>query len=300
MHRLERIRIQLQQSREHAIASREGVCTVFSVELKRSIQANYWPFFQLFNASSFIEARAASRLGENVKLLTYLNIIYLPIMCSVVSNTFLQTWTIPERIKAFFALTTDNYFDMHRLPWVTVLISAVTYLAMLNVDHIARVLSWRPLLPQRYKSSVLEKMSRDPDRMWRERGALLNANNAAAPAHADTSVSSWRIHEYFILNWWRERKERKRIEHRDRPPLNTDGGRRWQWARFLKPKVLTGWVKTPHITPARNGTGAHRREEEEILGNTEGMEMDEISITRPEPAHVRNTYQTDTTGLQQR
>jgi hypothetical protein len=210
-------------------------------------------------------------------------------MCSVVSNTFLQTWTIPEHIKAFFALTTDNYFDMRRLPWITVLILAVTYLAMLNVDHIARVLSWRPLLPQRYKLSVLEKMSRYPDRMWRERGALLNANNAATPAHADTSVSSWGVHEYFILNWRRERKERKRIERRDRPPLNTDGGRRWQWARILKPRFLTGWVKTPHITPARNGTGAHRREEEEILGNTEGMEVDEISITRPEPAHVRNT-----------
>jgi hypothetical protein len=33
---------------------------------------------QLFNASSAVESRASTRLGENVKLLTYVIIFYLP------------------------------------------------------------------------------------------------------------------------------------------------------------------------------------------------------------------------------
>jgi hypothetical protein len=56
VHRLERIRIQVQQSREHATVSREGVYTVFSVELKRSIEANLGLF------SSFSTPAQSSKL----------------------------------------------------------------------------------------------------------------------------------------------------------------------------------------------------------------------------------------------
>jgi hypothetical protein len=34
---------------------------------------------QLFNASSVVESRASTRLGENVKLLTYVSIFYIPL-----------------------------------------------------------------------------------------------------------------------------------------------------------------------------------------------------------------------------
>ena len=39
---------------------------------------------QLFNASAVIESRASTRLGENVKLLTFVSIFFLPLsFCTV-------------------------------------------------------------------------------------------------------------------------------------------------------------------------------------------------------------------------
>ena len=53
---------------------------------------NLW---QLFSASAVIESRASTRLGENVKLLTYVSIFYLPLafctVCSFRSSLALAT-----------------------------------------------------------------------------------------------------------------------------------------------------------------------------------------------------------------
>ena len=40
---------------------------------------------QLFNASAVIESRASTRLGENVKLLTFVSIFFLPLAFTTVS-----------------------------------------------------------------------------------------------------------------------------------------------------------------------------------------------------------------------
>lgn len=40
---------------------------------------------QLFNASAVIESRASTRLGENVKLLTFVSIFFLPLSFTTVS-----------------------------------------------------------------------------------------------------------------------------------------------------------------------------------------------------------------------
>ena len=42
-------------------------------------------FSQLFNASAVIESRASTRLGENVKLLTFVSIFFLPLSFCTVS-----------------------------------------------------------------------------------------------------------------------------------------------------------------------------------------------------------------------
>ena len=41
--------------------------------------------YQLFNASAVIESRASTRLGENVKLLTFVSIFFLPLAFTTVS-----------------------------------------------------------------------------------------------------------------------------------------------------------------------------------------------------------------------
>lgn len=42
-------------------------------------------FSQLFNASAVIESRASTRLGENVKLLAFVSIFFLPLSFCTVS-----------------------------------------------------------------------------------------------------------------------------------------------------------------------------------------------------------------------
>jgi hypothetical protein len=44
---------------------------------------------KLFNASGVVESRASTRLGEIVKLLTYVSIFYLPLSFSTVSRSHL-------------------------------------------------------------------------------------------------------------------------------------------------------------------------------------------------------------------
>ena len=53
---------------------------------------------QLFNASAVIESRASTRLGENVKLLTFVSIFFLPLAFTTVS--------LPWSICAFQSLAT--------------------------------------------------------------------------------------------------------------------------------------------------------------------------------------------------
>ena len=43
--------------------------------------------FQLFNASAVIESRASTKLGENIKLLTFVSIFFLPLAFTTVSLT---------------------------------------------------------------------------------------------------------------------------------------------------------------------------------------------------------------------
>lgn len=63
-------------------ALRDAVC---SLGLLDGAEADNW---QLFNASAVIESRASTRLGENVKLLTFVSIFFLPLAFTTVSLPF--------------------------------------------------------------------------------------------------------------------------------------------------------------------------------------------------------------------
>ncbi|KAF4182896.1 hypothetical protein CNMCM7927_009438 [Aspergillus lentulus] len=75
----------------------------------------------LFNASAVIESRAATELGENVRLLTYISIVYLPLsFCAAL-------WAI------------DYSYHPGVFTVVTVLLGTTTYRVVMNLNNLARL-----------------------------------------------------------------------------------------------------------------------------------------------------------------
>lgn len=79
----------------------------------------------LFDASALIESRLSTRLGQNVQLLTYISIFYLPLgFCAAL-------WAVPS---------IDD--SKTRIPFVitTSLICLITFVVVFNLNNIANAL----------------------------------------------------------------------------------------------------------------------------------------------------------------
>ncbi|PMD13267.1 hypothetical protein NA56DRAFT_637974 [Hyaloscypha hepaticicola] len=104
----------------------------------------------LFNASALIESRASTRLGQNVKLLTYVSIFYLPLaFCAAL-------WAIPniqdKATKIPFVIT-------------AILVGVVTYAIVFNMDFITnKAKSW--YFPRR-ENVVAEMRKEEQSELWR-------------------------------------------------------------------------------------------------------------------------------------
>ncbi|KAE9367438.1 hypothetical protein N431DRAFT_291415, partial [Stipitochalara longipes BDJ] len=97
----------------------------------------------LFSASALVESRESTRLGQNVKLLTYVSIFYLPLaFCAAL-------WAIPNiQEKA-----TEVPFIV-----TTIIVGAVTYAIVFNIDFMAtKLITW--YLPRR--QAIVRAMKKD-------------------------------------------------------------------------------------------------------------------------------------------
>ncbi|KAL2065226.1 hypothetical protein VTL71DRAFT_2895 [Oculimacula yallundae] len=80
----------------------------------------------LFNASSVVESRASTRLGVNVKYLTYVSIFYLPLaFCA-------SLWAVPNILE-----------HATRTPFIvtSIMVGFVTYMAVFNLESLATILA---------------------------------------------------------------------------------------------------------------------------------------------------------------
>ena len=94
-------------------ALRDAVC---SLSVRDEAEADNQ---QLFNASAVIESRASTRLGENVKLLTFVSIFFLPLAFTTVSLPFRFK---PTSTKEYVGLWTRTiHSDVLRIQAVVVL-----------------------------------------------------------------------------------------------------------------------------------------------------------------------------------
>jgi hypothetical protein len=109
----------------------------------------------LFNASALGESMNSTRLGQNVKLLTYVSIFYLPLaFCAAL-------WAIPNIDQK----GTNTAFS------ITALVTGlVNYLLVANLENIVYFLksnynSWR--------RNLVQQMKDDPARYWKAHGQRL-------------------------------------------------------------------------------------------------------------------------------
>ncbi|KIX03687.1 uncharacterized protein Z518_07240 [Rhinocladiella mackenziei CBS 650.93] len=101
----------------------------------------------LFNASAVMESRASTQLGENVKLLTFVSIFFLPWG----SAWQAAIWSINES------------YSREALVIVTTLVALPTYFVTFNLNNLIRILH-RAYAPRR--RVLVEQMERDHKWSW--------------------------------------------------------------------------------------------------------------------------------------
>ncbi|KAH8693491.1 hypothetical protein GQ44DRAFT_695114 [Phaeosphaeriaceae sp. PMI808] len=139
----------------------------------------------LFNASALIESRASTKLGENVKLLTYVSIFYLPLaFCAAL-------WAIPNINQG----STRNPLII-----TAIIVGFVTYVIVFNLGNLAE-LSGR--LYYNWKANLVKAMQEDSSEHWNELGQRFEEFR---PNNDRKRPSEWRMVLYQMRMLTRKRK----------------------------------------------------------------------------------------------
>jgi hypothetical protein len=134
----------------------------------------------LFSASSVIESRASTDLGENVKLLTYVSIFYLPLGFSA------ALWSINR--------------DCGVTPFVivTVLVASITYILVANLGNVVLAIksSYKAI-----REPILKRMGGDHDTAWIKNG---NRFKQFRPDRANVMPSQWLVLQFLLVSTLRK------------------------------------------------------------------------------------------------
>lgn len=142
------LRSKLKAQRDEAIALRDG----------------------LFSASGVMESRASTRLGENVKLLTFVSIFFLPL------SFCMSVWSINNTI-----------FSMRALIITVILVGIGTYLVVFNLNNFVGLCA---RFYDRRKRGIIKLMKEDEDMAWSEQGKRFEG---ARPKQERLKPSEWMI-----------------------------------------------------------------------------------------------------------
>ena len=136
-----------------------------------------------------IESRAVTRLGENVKLLTYVSIFYLPLaFCA-------GLWSINENYdKISFGIT-------------SVIVAIGTYFVVGNLENV--IIALRTLY-NTFKQPVVNRMASDPDPKWLKRG---QAFRSFEPRWEPAQPSEWYLVQYWAVEHLRKLLHILRVPH---------------------------------------------------------------------------------------
>ncbi|KAF7958029.1 hypothetical protein EAE96_003596 [Botrytis aclada] len=136
----------------------------------------------LFNASGVMESRASTRLGENVRLLTFVSIFFLPL------SFRMAVWSI-----------NDTLFSLKALTIAGTLIAVATYATVFNLDNLmflCRV--WHRKLTGRF----ITQMKDDTEDLWKDRAANF-AKFYDQWRNVECKPSDWRLLQYSLRSAFR-------------------------------------------------------------------------------------------------
>ncbi|EPE25312.1 hypothetical protein GLAREA_01224 [Glarea lozoyensis ATCC 20868] len=159
--KLEAVKARFERQRERATELREG----------------------LFSASSVVESRISTRLGQNVRLLTYVSIFYLPLaFCAAL-------WAIPNITEA-----------ATRTPFIVTafFVGLATYFIVFNLDSLVTFVLKSY---SRFRKGAIKQMTRDsknspPNDKWQKRAQGFNRFESD---RGETRPSEWYILWYTLL-----------------------------------------------------------------------------------------------------
>ncbi|KAK1776556.1 hypothetical protein QBC45DRAFT_444306 [Copromyces sp. CBS 386.78] len=162
----------------------------------------------LFNASSVIETREATRLSQNVKLLTFVSIFYLPL------GFCMSMWSINEDYNAT------------NLVIVTICIGMATYLVVANLETTVHALQRGvSLLFNTPRQRLVKKMLEESDTRCR----FLGEEMSKVPlSREDAKPSEWLIFGYWCTTIHRSLKslrgtKQERVEENEKPVEEPQG-----------------------------------------------------------------------------
>ncbi|KAF7923743.1 uncharacterized protein EAE98_007561 [Botrytis deweyae] len=135
----------------------------------------------LFNASAVMESRASTRLGENVRLLTFVSIFFLPLSFTM------SIWSINDSALA----------NINIMVGVAVVLGTITYFVVFNVNNIVFLSNQ---FIKKLKAGTIEHMKKNDNTVWKQRGEGLTEPALANDQNA--TPSSWRIPQYVWLLAW--------------------------------------------------------------------------------------------------
>ncbi|KAK4251313.1 hypothetical protein C7999DRAFT_37654 [Corynascus novoguineensis] len=184
-----------EQQGEEACTELESLKREFQEDLERIIIMRDG----LFNANAVMESRSSTRLGENVKLLTFVSISFLPLgLCVAI-------WSVNES------------YSRASLAVVTVIVAAVTYILTLNLNNV--IWGLRKLYAPVRRDLILV-MTEDPS--WEDLGRRFQAFERFKTGHRQPL--EWVILRFFfkrllrvhlqvlyILRAWATKKKRSDV-----------------------------------------------------------------------------------------
>ncbi|KAE8443164.1 hypothetical protein EG329_002333 [Mollisiaceae sp. DMI_Dod_QoI] len=128
----------------------------------------------LFNAGGVMESRASRQLGENIQLLTFVSIMFLPL------SFCMSVWSV-----------NNNLFSLESL-WITAAAIAIsTYVLAFNINIITKR---SKTLCRRASRRIINSMKSDPDETWNKRANIFE--KFTKPQETEIKPSNWRLVHY--------------------------------------------------------------------------------------------------------